>query len=73
MIAATEDTISKTRIYFLPNAKLTHGSLKPAGGNKTEQGEGAQPARAGCVTEPVELWPHFYNNPPGEPLGAAYG
>jgi len=26
------------------NAKLTHGSLEPAGGSKTGQGEGAQPA-----------------------------
>jgi len=57
---------------LLPNAKLTHGSLEAAGGCKTERGEGAQPAQAGCVTEPVKLNPHFYNNPPGEPLGAAY-
>jgi hypothetical protein len=58
---------------ILPNAKLTHGSLAAAGGSKTGQGEGAEAAQAASVTEPVELWPHFYNNPPGEPLGAAYG
>jgi len=43
----------------LPNAKLTHGSLKPAGGCKSERGEGAEAAEAASVTEPVELWPHF--------------
>jgi len=30
--------------FSLQNAKLTHGSLKPAGGSKSVQGEGAQPA-----------------------------
>jgi len=59
-------------IPFLSNAKLTHGSLATAGGCKTGQGEGAEAAEAASVTEPVKLGPHFYNNPPGEPLGAAY-
>jgi hypothetical protein len=44
---------------FLPNAKLTHGSLKAADGCKSEQGEGAEAAEAASVTEPVELWPRF--------------
>jgi hypothetical protein len=44
---------------FQHNAKLTHGSLKPAGGSKTGQGEGAEAAEAASVTEPVKLWPHF--------------
>jgi hypothetical protein len=42
-----------------PNAKLTHGSLKPADGSKTEQGEGAEAADAASVTEPVKQRPHF--------------
>jgi len=44
---------------FYANAKLTHGSLKPAGGSTTEQGEGAEAAQAASVTEPVKLWPYF--------------
>jgi len=43
----------------LSNAKLTHGSLKAAGGSKTGIGEGAEAAQAASVTEPVELIPHF--------------
>jgi len=46
-------------ILFLPNAKLTHGSLEPAAGSKTDQGEGAEAAQAASVTEPVKLWPRF--------------
>ena len=38
-----------------PNAQLTHGSLKPANGSKTGQGEGAEAADAASVTEPVKL------------------
>jgi len=56
---------------LLPNAKLTHGSLEPAGGSKTVRGEGAEAAEAASVTEPVELRPLFLNDPRGEPLGAA--
>jgi hypothetical protein len=56
---------------FQANAKLTHGSLEAADGSKTGQGEGAEAAQAASVTEPVKLWPHFYKNPRGEPLGAA--
>jgi hypothetical protein len=44
---------------FLQNAKLTHGSLRAAGGSITGQGEGAEAAEAESVTEPVELWPNF--------------
>ena len=66
-------TLRSWTISFWPNAKLTHGSLKPAGGSTTGQGEGAEAAEAASVTEPVDLWPHFYNNPRGETLGAAYG
>ena len=44
-----------TASVFLSNAKLTHGSLKPADGCKTVQGEGAEAAKAASVTEPVEL------------------
>ena len=40
---------------FLPNAKLTHGSLEAALGSTTEQGEGAEAAEAASVTEPVKL------------------
>jgi len=39
----------------MSNAKLTHGSLEAAGGNKTGQGEGAEAAQAASVTEPVKL------------------
>jgi len=46
-------------VFFLPNAKLTHGSLEPAGGSITGRGEGAEAAKAASVTEPVELKPHF--------------
>jgi hypothetical protein len=46
-------------LIFYPNAKLTHGSLEPAGGSKTGQGEGAEAAKAASVTEPVKLWPRF--------------
>ena len=42
-------------ISSTPNAKLTHGSLEPAGGSTTGQGEGAEAAEAASVTEPVEL------------------
>jgi len=49
----------RCKILFQPNAKLTHGSLKPAGGSKTGQGEGAEAAEAASVTEPVKLCPHF--------------
>jgi hypothetical protein len=49
----------RCKILFLPNAKLTHGSLEAAGGSKTGQGEGAEAAQAASVTEPVELWPRF--------------
>jgi len=44
---------------FSSNAKLTHGSLKAAAGEKTVQGEGAEAAQAASVTEPVKLWPRF--------------
>jgi len=39
----------------VPNAKLTHGSLRAEDGSKSEQGEGAEAAEAASVTEPVEL------------------
>jgi len=55
-----------------PNAQLTHGSLAAADGMKTVRGEGAEAAQAASVTEPVKPRPRSYNNPPGEPLGAAY-
>ena len=41
--------------FFCLNAKLTHGSLEPAGGSKKGQGEGAEAAEAASVTEPVKL------------------
>jgi hypothetical protein len=41
------------------NAKLTHGSLEPADGSTTDQGEGAEAAQAASVTEPVKLWPRL--------------
>ena len=47
------------QICFLSNAQLTHGSLEPAAGNKTGQGEGAEAADAASVTEPVKLCLHF--------------
>ena len=43
------------RSILLPNSKLTHGSLEPAGGSKSERGEGAEAAEAASVTEQVEL------------------
>jgi hypothetical protein len=45
----------KVCVHYFPNAKLTHGSLKPAGGSITGQGEGAEAAEAVSVTEPVKL------------------
>jgi len=42
-------------VFISANAKLTHGSLKPADGSTTEQGEGAEAAQAASVTEPVKL------------------
>jgi len=60
-------------VFLFSNAKLTHGSLESAGGSKTGRGEGTEAAQAASVTEPVKLWPHFLNDPRGEPLGAAYG
>ena len=48
-----------TRIVFLANAKLTHGSLEAADGSSTGQGEGAKAAEAASVTEPVKPKPRF--------------
>jgi len=47
--------LANLHIVFFPNAKLTHGSLEPAGGSTTVRGEGAEAAEAASVTEPVEL------------------
>ena len=44
----------KTNVFFIPNAKLTHGSLKAADGNISGQGEGTEAAEAASVTEPVK-------------------
>ena len=60
-------------VILLPNAKLTHGSLEPAGGSKIGQGEGAEAAQAASVTEPVKLWPRFATTRAESRWCAAYG